>query len=196
MEKDTKNKIFSGSISPKKEVKDEETMEVDESTKKEDDQKKDEKDEGGETKKEGDEEKKKKDDKKSLVVKKQQLSAEDASRQARVEKLSSILSGSKTIYLHLQFLMRSDRSDPQVLRQTKDAVRVSVCHTATVIANGFMHCGTTHDSFLRDNLDWLSRATNWAKLSATASLGAIHRCVVLWLNLVTFRKKPPNLWFH
>ena len=38
-----------------------------------------------------------------------------------------------------------------------------------------MHCGTTCDSFLRDNLDWLSRATNWAKFTATASLGVIHR---------------------
>merc|ERR1719431_2215055 len=56
-----------------------------------------------------------------------------------------------------------------------DAVRVSICHTATVIANGLMHSGTTHDQFLRDNLDWLSRATNWAKLSATATLGVIHR---------------------
>ena len=54
-------------------------------------------------------------------------------------------------------------------------MRVSICHTATVIANGLMHSGTTHDQFLRDNLDWLSRATNWAKLSATATLGVIHR---------------------
>ena len=29
--------------------------------------------------------------------------------------------------------------------------------------------------FFRDNLDWLARATNWDKLSATASLGVIHR---------------------
>eukprot|EP00959_Pyramimonas_sp_CCMP1952_P343487 7194869-Pyramimonas_sp.AAC.1 len=27
----------------------------------------------------------------------------------------------------------------------------------------------------RENLDWLSRATNWAKFSATAGLGVIHR---------------------
>lgn len=27
----------------------------------------------------------------------------------------------------------------------------------------------------RDNLEWLARATNWAKLTATASLGVIHR---------------------
>ena len=30
-------------------------------------------------------------------------------------------------------------------------------------------------SSFRDNLDWLSRATNGAKLSATATLGVIHR---------------------
>lgn len=27
----------------------------------------------------------------------------------------------------------------------------------------------------RDNLEWLGRATNWAKFSASASLGVIHR---------------------
>ena len=92
-----------------------------------------------------------------------------------VDKLASILSGEKPIYLNLQFLIRNDKTDPLILKQTKDAVRVSICHTATVIANGLMHSGTTHDQFLRDNLDWLSRATNWAKLSATATLGVIHR---------------------
>lgn len=62
-----------------------------------------------------------------------------------------------------------------ILKQTKEAVRNSVCHTSTVIANSFMHCGTTSDQFLRDNLEWLARATNWAKFSATASLGVIHK---------------------
>lgn len=103
------------------------------------------------------------------------LTEEEKELQSRVEKLSSILSGEKPIYLHLQFLIRNDKTDPLILKNTKDAVRVSICHTATVIANGYMHSGTTHDQFLRDNLDWLSRATNWAKLSATATLGVIHR---------------------
>merc|ERR1719319_1679902 len=103
------------------------------------------------------------------------LDTKQAQLQSRVEKLSTILSGDKPIYLHLQFLIRNDHTDPLILKTTKDAVRVSICHTATVIANGFMHSGTTHDQFLRDNLDWLSRATNWAKLSATATLGVIHR---------------------
>jgi len=103
------------------------------------------------------------------------LSAKEKAQQNTIKKLTTILSGEKSIYCHLQFLIRNDKTDMLILKQTKDAVRVSVCHYATVVANGFMHCGTTHDSFLRDNLDWLARATNWDKLSATASLGVIHR---------------------
>merc|ERR1719186_1982065 len=103
------------------------------------------------------------------------LTGAEAKLQSKIDKLASILSGEKPIYLNPQFLIRNDHTDPLILKQTKDAVRVSICHTATVIANGLMHSGTTHDQFLRDNLDWLSRATNWAKLSATATLGVIHR---------------------
>ena len=103
------------------------------------------------------------------------LSDSEKIHQTRVEKLASILSGEITIDLHLQFLIRSNHADMLILKNTKDAIRVSICHTATVIANGFMHSGTTSDQFLRDNLDWLARATNWAKLTATASLGVIHR---------------------
>ncbi|PVU85716.1 hypothetical protein BB560_006832 [Smittium megazygosporum] len=46
---------------------------------------------------------------------------------------------------------------------------------AMSVCNAYMHAGTTVDSFLRDNLDWLSRATNWSKFTATAALGVIHR---------------------
>ncbi len=65
----------------------------------------------------------------------------------------------------------------QILKNVKTAseVRNSVCHSAVIYANAIMHSGTTVDSFLRENLDWLSRATNWAKFSATAGLGVIHR---------------------
>ncbi|KAK7582106.1 hypothetical protein V9T40_013551 [Parthenolecanium corni] len=102
------------------------------------------------------------------------LSGEEKRQQDHIQKLTSILSGEQSIELHLQFLIRSNKTDMLILKNTKDAIRVSVCHTATVIANGFMHAGTTSDQFLRDNLEWLSRATNWAKLTATASLGVIH----------------------
>ncbi|XP_046642408.1 26S proteasome non-ATPase regulatory subunit 1-like [Daphnia pulicaria] len=103
------------------------------------------------------------------------LSESEELMKKRLDRLVTILGGELSIELHLQFLIRNNKSDLLILKQTKDAIRVSVCHTATVIANAFMHSGTTSDQFLRDNLDWLSRATNWAKLTATASLGVIHR---------------------
>lgn len=90
------------------------------------------------------------------------------------EQMIKILGGEVSIALQLQFLVRSNKTDMTILKQTKESVRVSICHTATVIANAYMHAGTTSDQFLRENLDWLARATNWAKLTATASLGVIH----------------------
>ncbi|ESO10941.1 hypothetical protein HELRODRAFT_71906, partial [Helobdella robusta] len=99
----------------------------------------------------------------------------DKAVKERMTKLLSILNGDVTISLHLQFLIKTNKTDGLVLKNTKDVIRNSICHNATVIANSFMHCGTTCDQFLRDNLDWLGRATNWAKFTATASLGTIHK---------------------
>jgi hypothetical protein len=45
--------------------------------------------------------------------------AEEKELQDRVEKLSNILSGEKPIYLHLQFLIRNDHTDPLILKNTK-----------------------------------------------------------------------------
>lgn len=94
---------------------------------------------------------------------------------AHIEKLLVILSGEITINTNMQFLIKNNHSDLLVLKTIKDVVRNSICHTATVICNSLMHCGTTSDQFLRDNLDWLAKATNWAKFTATASLGVIHK---------------------
>ena len=87
-------------------------------------------------------------------AKKEDLSEEDRKRQERIENLIKILSGDTTIELDLQFLIRNNKTDILILKNTKDTVRNSVCHNATVIANGLMHAGTTSDQFLRDNLDW------------------------------------------
>ncbi|MBA0854773.1 hypothetical protein Goshw_004782 [Gossypium schwendimanii] len=95
----------------------------------------------------------------------------------RLMKVKGILSGETSIQLTLQFLYSHNKSDLLILKTIKQSVemRNSVCHSATIYANAIMHAGTTVDTFLRDNLDWLSRATNWAKFSATAGLGVIHR---------------------
>ena len=96
----------------------------------------------------------------------------------RYQRLRGILTGSTPIQLYLEFLYTHNHADLQILRNMKGAVeaRNSVCHSAVIFANATMHSGTTVDAFLRENLDWLSRATNWAKFNATAGLGVIHRC--------------------
>jgi len=95
----------------------------------------------------------------------------------RLTKIKGILSGETSIQLTLQFLYSHNRSDLQILKTIKQAVemRNSVCHSAAICSNAIMHAGTTVDTFLRENLEWLGRATNWAKFSATAGLGVIHR---------------------
>ncbi|KAI4369753.1 hypothetical protein MLD38_018165 [Melastoma candidum] len=101
----------------------------------------------------------------------------EATYAERVKKIRGILSGETSIQLTLQFLYSHNKSDLLILKTIKQSVemRNSVCHSATIYANAIMHAGTTVDTFLRENLDWLSRATNWAKFSATAGLGVIHR---------------------
>ncbi|GMH41090.1 hypothetical protein BSKO_09000 [Bryopsis sp. KO-2023] len=95
----------------------------------------------------------------------------------KYNRVKDTISGKIPIHLYLDFLYNYNHSDLQILKNVKAMVdaRHSVCHSATVWANSIMHCGTTVDTFLRDNLDWLSRATNWAKFSATAGLGVIHK---------------------
>ncbi|KAI8062416.1 armadillo-type protein [Gongronella butleri] len=93
------------------------------------------------------------------------------------DKIRAILSGEESIRLYLEFLYRNNHTDLLILKNTKTALesRHSIYHSALTFANAFMHAGTTSDEFLRQNLEWLSRATNWTKFSATAALGVIHK---------------------
>ncbi|KAJ2646999.1 proteasome regulatory particle base subunit [Coemansia sp. RSA 1250] len=93
-----------------------------------------------------------------------------------VDRIKSILSGDETLKLHLEFLFRNNKTDMTILNQTCKLLdsRLSLAHNATTFANAFMHAGTTVDNFLRDNLEWLSRASSWSKFTATAALGVIH----------------------
>uniref|UniRef100_A0A0C9RKZ0 26S proteasome non-ATPase regulatory subunit 1 homolog n=1 Tax=Wollemia nobilis TaxID=56998 RepID=A0A0C9RKZ0_9CONI len=106
-----------------------------------------------------------------------EVDVKEATYAERLAKIKGILSGETFIQLTLQFLYSHNRSDLLILKTIKQSVEVrnSVCHSATIYANALMHAGTTVDTFLRENLEWLSRATNWAKFSATAGLGVIHR---------------------
>jgi 26S proteasome regulatory subunit N2 len=88
-----------------------------------------------------------------------------------------ILRGTKSIELNLEFLYRNNHADKNVLNKIRDSLeaRNSIFHTAVTFANAFMNAGTTSDTFFRENLDWLGKAVNWSKFTATAALGVIHR---------------------
>lgn len=91
-----------------------------------------------------------------------------------------ILSGGFTAELSLSFLYKNSNADTLIMTNLKKAldertmVRNSVLHNCAVTAHGYLNAGTTNDVFLRDNLDWMKKASNWAKFSATASMGVIH----------------------
>lgn len=93
------------------------------------------------------------------------------------DSIRDILRGTKSIELDLEFLYRNNHTDMNILNKIKDSLeaRNSIFHTAVTLANAFMHAGTTNDKFFRDNLEWLGKAVNWSKFTATAALGVIHR---------------------
>ncbi|RAQ70150.1 hypothetical protein COH21_007554 [Aspergillus flavus] len=105
---------------------------------------------------------------------KSKLSSES---QSAFKNILDILDGIKSIQLNLEFLYRSNKADIAILNKVRDSLeaRNSIFHTAVTLSNAFMHAGTTHDKFFRDNLEWLGKAVNWSKFTATAALGVIHR---------------------
>jgi 26S proteasome regulatory subunit N2 len=93
------------------------------------------------------------------------------------KNIRSILDGTKTVKLNLEFLYRNNHTDLSILNKVRDSLegRNSIFHTAVTFCNAFMNQGTTNDKFFRDNLEWLGKAVNWSKFTATAALGVIHR---------------------
>jgi 26S proteasome regulatory subunit N2 len=71
--------------------------------------------------------------------------------------------------LHLSFLYKRSQTDPLIMSTLKKALeersgglgRNSVLHNAAVCCNGYLNLGTTGDGFLRDNLEWMKKASNW-----------------------------------
>ncbi|KAL7087279.1 hypothetical protein ACP275_13G058300 [Erythranthe tilingii] len=88
-------------------------------------------------------------------------------------KIRRILFGEVSMQLSMQFLAINDKLDLFVLKKIEQSVDMtnSVFHNAVIYSNAIMHAGTTASEFLLDNPVLL----NWAKFSAMAGLGVIHR---------------------
>lgn len=96
-----------------------------------------------------------------------------------IQKIRRILVEGFDVDLVLNFLFKQSRADSVILHVLKAAtegrVSISVLHNATVISHAYMNSGTTVDTFLRMNLDWLSKSSNWSKFTAVASIGVVHK---------------------
>jgi len=95
----------------------------------------------------------------------------------RLDKLRRVLVESFDVDLTLNFLFRQSKTDLTLLGYIKQSTegRASALHNATVVAHAYMTAGTTQDTFLRENLQWMRKATNWAKFTAVASMGVVHK---------------------
>jgi len=109
---------------------------------------------------------------------KSMASEENADRWSQV---SRVLTGGFSSELGLSFLHKQSHADRLIMENLKKSLeergsggRSSLLHNAAVMTHAYLYAGTTNDSFLRDYLDWMKKASNWAKFSATASLGVIH----------------------
>ncbi|KAM3545058.1 hypothetical protein ARSEF1564_001979 [Beauveria bassiana] len=113
----------------------------------------------------------------SLLQNRQESPESETLQDVAFRNIRSILDGSKTIRLNLEFLYRNNHTDLSILNKVRDSLegRNSIFHTAVTFCNAFMNQGTTNDKFFRDNLEWLGKAVNWSKFTATAALGVIHR---------------------
>lgn len=102
---------------------------------------------------------------------------EDTQHLSNYNKLTKILSGIPTCDYDITFLHNNNNTDVKILNQTKTALdgRNSMFHNAVSFMNAFLHAGTADHSFLKDNLEWLGKSSNWSKFTATAALGVIHK---------------------
>ena len=94
-----------------------------------------------------------------------------------LERLQHILSGEETVKLYHGFLQHANHADLAILKGSKDLLdaHYSAYHSGMSLSNAFMNAGTGSDKFLRDNLEWLAKASNWSKFTATAALGVLHK---------------------
>jgi hypothetical protein len=105
-----------------------------------------------------------------------------------LDTVRSILDGTKTFELNLDFLFRHNKTDPLLLLQLKAATegaptsadnRSSVLHNAAIVAHGFMACGTTFGFFCACLLVGCLacvRCSQHPWLSGCGTPAILHRC--------------------
>jgi len=84
------------------------------------------------------------------------------------QQAKRVLVGGFSSELALSFLHKQSKADRLIMENLKKALeerssgsRSSILHNAAVMTHSYLYAGTTNDSFLRDFLDWMKKASNW-----------------------------------
>jgi 26S proteasome regulatory subunit N2 len=92
-------------------------------------------------------------------------SEEHLERWSQVER---VMIGGFSSELALSFLHKQSHADRLIMENLKKSLeergsggRSSVLHNSAVITHCYLYAGTTNDTFLRDYLDWMKKASNW-----------------------------------
>ena len=95
---------------------------------------------------------------------------------SRLQKLTTVLEGLVQKRLKNFCLQKMNKTDSNIIKNMVKSSEKSgsVVHLAVVIANSLMNSHSSNDQFLRDNMEWLGKSTNWARFTSAATLGAIH----------------------
>jgi 26S proteasome regulatory subunit N2 len=85
-----------------------------------------------------------------------------------IQQALRVLRGGFYSELALSFLYKQSNADRHIMETLKKSLeerssgsRSSILHNASVMAHAYLYAGTTNDSFLRDYLDWMKKASNW-----------------------------------
>eukprot|EP01031_Cornospumella_fuschlensis_P029294 gene29294-35366_t len=98
----------------------------------------------------------------------------------RIAQIQRILTQNLDVDLTVHFLHAQCQADKGHLVDIKNSLETtnrisSVLHSSLIVAHGFLYAGTTIDTFLRENLEWLGRAKNWGKFTTVGCIGGVHR---------------------
>lgn len=86
----------------------------------------------------------------------------------RWAQVDRVLTGGFSSELALSFLHKQSKADSLIMENLKKSLeergsggRSSILHNAAVLTHSYLYAGTTNDTFLRDHLDWMKKASNW-----------------------------------
>ena len=101
----------------------------------------------------------------------------DSGKKNDIQKLVDIIMGKATYEIYREFLSKNNKTDRQIIAEIKESIpeTVSVLQEACVWSNAIMTACTTDDSFLKNNIEWVAKSSNWSKFSCTSTLGMIHK---------------------